>query len=95
MMGPGTLIARFLSSKGIKPRPGCGCYELAAQMDTAGPEAILTDLDGWADEMYASVMDWRKAQGGVWVAAPNPPRWAVRSLIEWACHKALAHVDNG
>lgn len=86
---PGSLIAAYLRKKGIHPTDGCTCYELAREMDRAGPRAILEDLESWTSKMSASVSNWKRQKGRIWHLVPRPPEFAIRELIRWACQESL------
>lgn len=83
--GPGTIIKQTLAAFFIRSHSGCGCTELAAEMDQLGPDRVLEQLDTYTNKMYDSVLNWRKESS---IPVPQPPHEVVRKFIEYACDKS-------
>jgi len=85
MVGPGTVLMRYLASKSIKPSKGCNCYELARRMDMSGSEKVLKEIDAWTDKMMESIKNWKKLSDKMWKVFICPPKIVIKNLILWAC----------
>lgn len=86
MAGVGTTIKKELASWGIKPKAGCSCIDLAREMDRVGIQAIENNLESYTDRMYDSIKEWRSTSR---MPVPQPPKFIVKLLIEWAIQKNL------
>lgn len=49
--GPGTVLHSWLNHFPWLASEGCGCQSDAAEMDRAGPEGVLANLDMWVDRL--------------------------------------------
>lgn len=78
----GSRIKNLLISIGIVAHTGCGCEELAKELDDVGAEGVELRLEHYAQKMQNSIRKWKK--GGVKNLIPTPPLITIRSLLQWA-----------
>jgi hypothetical protein len=74
--GPGAVLHGWLGHFPWLASEGCGCQSDAAEMDRAGPEGVLANLDMWADRLKA------KPQAGL------VPKILIKAVIKRACEAA-------
>lgn len=83
---PGTAIKEVLKAWGITEHSGCGCTDLANEMDRDGSDKVALRLDDYyVPEMYKSVERWRGVNR---ILTPQPPMIAVKLLIEYGIKKS-------
>lgn len=83
---PGTAIKQVLACWGITERSGCGCTDLANEMDRDGPDRVEQRLeDYYIPKMNDSIKKWR---GKIKVPTFQPPEIAIRKLIQYGISKA-------
>lgn len=95
-VGPGTILARWLNSLGVRYEEdnNCNCYRTMVLMNKTGPEAILADLDYWTNIVYESSQKWfkyhRNTEGIlVRLAVKMFDKTAIRMAVERACKTCL------
>ena len=86
---PGTIIKETLLAWWIKAYGGCGCEDLAIEMDSVGPYTVLEKLDEYTDRMSVSISNWRAERLRTRIV-PQPPREVVYDFIKWAANKSIA-----
>ena len=80
---PGTRIQQALIQLfRISGFAGCGCDELAREMNEVGPEKIKANLDYYVERMFKSIKKWRTMKK---TPIPQPPKIVIKSFILWAC----------
>ena len=85
----GTIIKNSVEFFGIRTHEGCGCTELANEMNQYHPELILGNPEPWVLKMQESIKKWK----GRW-PIPSPPDSVVRSLITFAAKKNLDQLNG-
>lgn len=101
--GPGTHLARKLRSYGIRYEEagGCNCYRTMMDMNNAGAEQILKQLDLWEGRVLESARGWFKEvyeKDGVVgrckrFIGEKVSEMKVRGMIEWACEQTLKDME--
>lgn len=85
-IGPGTIIKKTLAAWGITDKPGCGCNDLAIEMNQDGPDIVEQRLeDYYIPQMSESIKKWR---GIVKSNMPQPPVMVIRKLINYGIEKS-------
>jgi len=85
--GTGTIIRETLAAWKITAHSGCGCTEIAAEMDAVGADVVEQNLDHYVDRMYESVKLWRSSGNTLQQVLPLPPKVLVKELIQYAITK--------
>lgn len=94
--GPGTELKRLFASLGVTGKPGCGCREVAAEMDRLGVVGVRAGL-----ERLAGILREKAKEKGWMEKTKIALRATIRgivlnpfdvygSLIELACRRAEA-----
>jgi len=83
MAGPGTEIKRVLESFGITAHSGCGCTELASEMDRIGVDKLEKEIDRYSKAMHESVKRWRGDR-----PIPTPPLSIIKLLITYGIRRS-------
>jgi phage/plasmid primase-like uncharacterized protein len=60
--GPGTELAAVFKQLGIKPKAGCGCKELAREMNALGVDGCRRECDSLAAKLRsrAALFEWQE-----------------------------------
>lgn len=85
--GPGTIIRQTLAAWGITEHSGCGCTDIANEMDKDGPDNTEIKLEYYVQKMNNSIVNW-KASGNVVQQNIPTPEFAVRKLISYGVNKS-------
>lgn len=88
--GPGTILRETLRLFGITDN-GCGCTELANEMDSVGPVVVQEKFEEYVQKMKESIKRWRRNTG---LPIPPPPEITVRKLLQFALSKSLEIDQN-
>ncbi len=89
MVGPGAVLITYLKKKGIRTTAGCDCTRLAKDMNFAGAEKVLLELEIWTNKMVESIKSWKKLTDNKWAPFICPPKMIVQRTIRWACEESI------
>lgn len=84
--GVGTILKKILASWGIHSHSGCGCTDLANELDSLPVEEIVQRIDEYTEKMCASIEKWRGKNLKTYFL-PQPPSMVVKEFILYACKK--------
>lgn len=93
-IGPGTQIKKVLAAWGITDKQGCGCTQLANEMDLEGADKIESNITSWVTKVSDSIKKWRgiaRQESGVPI--PQPPELAIKLLIQYGIKKSRELQD--
>lgn len=82
--GVGTIISETLETFGIS-KSGCGCSDLANELNKLSPEEIETNLDNFVVKFRSSISKWRKNNTKL---VPAPPDFVLRRFLLYAISKS-------
>jgi len=91
--GIGTVIKELLSAWGITSHYGCGCTDLAIEMDSVGTDVVELQLDEYTQKMSYSIRNWRLSSG---IPFPilHPPMFLIKKLIQYAIKKSREDLPS-
>lgn len=90
--GVGSRIKDFLTRRGIVPHDGCGCEELARELDEAGVDEVERRIDYFAEKMQNNVRKWKR--GGIRTLIPTPPLIVIKQFLQWAIEEERLHSQS-
>lgn len=87
--GPGSVIRETLEAWRIKSHAGCGCTELAYEMDQVGANVVEEKITEYTQRMYDSIKIWRR---DCRFPVPQPPFFVIQELIEYGIKTSRAEL---
>ena len=90
--GVGSRIKEFLSKRGIVSHSGCGCEELARELDSIGVDEVERRVDEFAEKMQSSIRKWKR--GGISKLIPTPPLIVIKNFLLWAIEEERRHSQS-
>lgn len=77
-----------LASWKITDHTGCGCTDLANEMDLVGVDAVEKNFQHYVNKMYEGIVNWKATGGSVERKIPLPDIKLVAGLIDYGIKKS-------